>query len=35
MRLTKKYRDAPDWWYLAMFLTMVNRSLDIGSYNGY
>lgn len=23
MRLMKKYRDAPDWWYLVMFLLMV------------
>jgi hypothetical protein len=35
MRLMKKYRDAPDWWYLAMFLTMVSRSLDIGLCHGY
>ena|SRR5277367_610363 len=30
MRLMKKYRDAPDWWYLAMFLTMVSNSLCLG-----
>lgn len=31
MRLMKKYRDAPDWWYLAMFLAMVNNFLYISS----
>lgn len=31
MRLMKKYRDAPDWWYLAMFFAMVSKSLRTGS----
>ncbi len=31
MRLMKKYRDAPDWWYLAMFLVMVSNFLLISS----
>lgn len=26
MRLMKKYRDAPDWWYLAMFVLMIGLS---------
>jgi hypothetical protein len=30
MRLMKKYRDAPDWWYLAMFLIMVGKLLRVG-----
>lgn len=30
MRLMKKYRDAPDWWYLVMFLTMVSKPLRTG-----
>ena len=30
MRLMKKYRDAPDWWYLAMFLTMVSKPMPAG-----
>jgi len=27
MRLMKKYRDAPDWWYGALFLIMIGMSL--------
>jgi OPT oligopeptide transporter protein len=30
MRLMKKYRDAPDWWYLAMFLAMVSKPMRTG-----
>ncbi|CAI4211109.1 unnamed protein product [Parascedosporium putredinis] len=29
MRLMKKYRDAEDWWYLALFLVMVGISFGV------
>ncbi|KKA26352.1 hypothetical protein TD95_003841 [Thielaviopsis punctulata] len=29
MRLMKKYRDAEDWWYIALFLVMLGLSLGV------
>ncbi|TGJ84790.1 hypothetical protein E0Z10_g3991 [Xylaria hypoxylon] len=29
MRLMKKYKDAPDWWYLVLFVTMVGLSFAV------
>ncbi|KAI0018081.1 small oligopeptide transporter [Xylariomycetidae sp. FL0641] len=29
MRLMKKYRDAPDWWYIALFIIMIGLSFAV------
>lgn len=29
MRLMKKYRDAPDWWYLSLFVSMIGVSFAV------
>lgn len=29
MRLMKKYRDAPDWWYTALFVIMIGLSFAV------
>lgn len=29
MRLMKKYKDSPDWWYLVLFAVMVGISFAV------
>jgi hypothetical protein len=29
MRLMRKYKDSPDWWYLVLFLIMVGLSFAV------
>jgi hypothetical protein len=29
MRLMKKYKDSPDWWYLVLFVIMVGLSFAV------